>query len=309
MSETLVYNVTNRVFLRGLDALYRAAVKVHEADALLDCAMELAGALDLEPATGAIEGYYAESPRLALYFGLMRSLQAQPAARRAEVAGSPAFARLARVTGSALYGRPVITDSLFPRPMDSLAAAVLDCAPAWTIPLLVARARERALADDDCSLVGLAARAGDALMLAALAETTVLYRFPPAPGTPAAPEYGWAVIDDVAGAAARFLAEFEAVFGEALPPAVAASAQAYWYAAEDAPVLMRCVRLGYDPKARPVQHYHWGVHPDREGEITVTEFWSPEAWTTQRYAAWLRGSDAPGPHAHPLDDPSPSRLT
>ena len=42
--------VNNRVFLLGLDALYRKAMKRHERVELLICARKVAGALRIRPA-------------------------------------------------------------------------------------------------------------------------------------------------------------------------------------------------------------------------------------------------------------------
>ncbi len=74
--------VDNRVFLLGLDALYRAAVKPHERGELRDAARCVAHDLGVGPADVPVEGYYAEDPQLAEYFGLIRALQGVPEERR-----------------------------------------------------------------------------------------------------------------------------------------------------------------------------------------------------------------------------------
>src|SRR4029079_15725650 len=79
--------VDNRVFLLGLDELYREAMKSHERGELRDAARSVASALDLDPAKGRddpVEGYYTEDARLTEYFRLMRSLQAVDDRRRPE---------------------------------------------------------------------------------------------------------------------------------------------------------------------------------------------------------------------------------
>ncbi len=53
--------VTNRVFLIGLDDLYRYAMKRHESDELLGCARSTAAVLDVGPADVPIEGCHTES--------------------------------------------------------------------------------------------------------------------------------------------------------------------------------------------------------------------------------------------------------
>jgi hypothetical protein len=67
--------VNNRVFLLGLDELYREAMKRHEQDELLRCARETASSLSVAAADVPIERYYSEDERLTDYFRLVRSLQ------------------------------------------------------------------------------------------------------------------------------------------------------------------------------------------------------------------------------------------
>ena len=50
--------VNNRVFLLGLDELYREAMKQLESGRLLDCARSIARRLRVRPAKGPVEGYY-----------------------------------------------------------------------------------------------------------------------------------------------------------------------------------------------------------------------------------------------------------
>jgi hypothetical protein len=92
--------VTNRVFLLGLDELYREAMKRHERDELLRCARETASSLSVAAADVPIEGYYSEDERLTEYFRLVRSLQQVPKGRESEVAGLTGFKRLKQVTES-----------------------------------------------------------------------------------------------------------------------------------------------------------------------------------------------------------------
>src|ERR671930_658665 len=51
--------IDNRVFLLGLDALYRGAMKQNEGVELLRCAREVAWSLHVAPANVPVEGYYA----------------------------------------------------------------------------------------------------------------------------------------------------------------------------------------------------------------------------------------------------------
>ncbi len=48
--------VDNRMFLLGLDKLYRDAMKKHERSELRQCAQRVANALDLAPAQVPVEG-------------------------------------------------------------------------------------------------------------------------------------------------------------------------------------------------------------------------------------------------------------
>ena len=99
--------------------------------------------------------------------------------------------------------------------------ALLDTRPRWTIPVLTAAAAVAARSSDDCSLVGLAARAQDSVVLCALRESTVLYvvtvfmgRGPTSP-----PKFVWAVDPDLVEPAGRFIQTFNTLFEERLPAA------------------------------------------------------------------------------------------
>src|SRR5262245_8171078 len=99
--------VSNRVFLLGLDELYRESMKRNERDELLRCARETASALSVPPADVPIEGYYTEDDRLTEYFRLMRTLQQVPRWRDSEVADLPGFKRIRQVTESPIFGPPL----------------------------------------------------------------------------------------------------------------------------------------------------------------------------------------------------------
>src|SRR5262245_52627895 len=85
--------VNNRVFLLGLDALYRNAMKKHERGELLACAQRVATALKALPEKLPVEGYYIEDPDLTSYFRLMRALQRVPLEHASEVESLPQFGR------------------------------------------------------------------------------------------------------------------------------------------------------------------------------------------------------------------------
>ena len=288
-AQTVTLVVDNRVFLLGLDDLYRSAMKRNESLELLRCAREVAWTLHVKPAEVPVEGYYAEDARLTEYFRLFRALQEEPNTRVAAVERLPAYQRLYEVTSSPLFGRPRNEDKLLPVGHDALSNALQQLAPHWTIPTLTAAADQAARAMDDYSLVGLAARTQDPVVLAALRESVVLYAEPLLAGSmskPLPPVYEWRVDAELAHQANRFIRTLNALFpvGTPLPAAAAENAQKYWNAGvkNTMAIVGRCVRVGYDDRRNPVMHYHWGITRS-QGALEVEEFWAPEIWTTERY--------------------------
>ena len=96
--------VDNRVFLLGLDKLYRDAMKQHERGELLGCTRRVAKALNATPADVPVEGYYAEDERLTEYFRLVRALQDIDESATSKVDSLAEFQRLRDVTSAPLYG-------------------------------------------------------------------------------------------------------------------------------------------------------------------------------------------------------------
>jgi len=283
--------VDNRVFVLGLDHLYREAMKNHERQELLVCARRVASALHVMPADVPIEGYYAEDEQLTEYFRLSRRLQSLDISYLPAVVSLPEFQRLLNVTSAPLYGRPRQTGKLLLVGRDPLSQALDDTKPLWTVPRLIEVAYSTALKTDDISLGGLAARVKDAVVLAATRESVVLY----AEQLLGAlfreePQYVWEVDEDLAAHAKRFIDTFNALFDEELPQPEPAHAAWYWSAYSDNEIFGRCVRLGYDDTVQPIRHYHWGIHQNAHGILAVQEFWHPEVWTTTRYRSVLRSS-------------------
>jgi len=277
--------VDNRVFLLGLDDLYRSAMKRNEGLELLRCAREVAWTLHIKPADVPVEGYYAEDERLTEYFRLLRAFQAEPNSRVAAVERLPAYQRLYEVTSSRLFGRPRNEDKLLPVGHDALSNALQNLAPHWTIPTLTAAAEQAARAMDDYSLVGLAARTQDPVVLAALRESVVLYAQAMLAGKAYQPPVlDWRVDAELASQANRFIRTFHALFpqGSRLPAATAQNAEVYWGACDEKAIVGRCVRVGYDDRRNPLMHYHWGITRSQRA-LEVEEFWAPEIWTTERY--------------------------
>ena len=282
--------VDNRVFLLGLDKLYREAIKQHERGELLRCARRVAEVLRASPADVPVEGYYAEDEQLTEYFRLVRALQDVSEGATPSVESLAEFQRLRDVTSAPLYGRPQNTGKLLPSGRDALSQALHDTFPNWTVASLTAAAYRNAREIDEISLVGLAARVQDAVVLAALRESVVLYAemvFGAALHRPR-PKYVWKVDKDLAQQATRFIDTFNALFGEKLPPPDRAQAERYWHAYKDNEILGRCVRLGCDDTISPIRHYHWAIYRAADGEFAVQEFWKPEVWTTARYGSALR---------------------
>ncbi len=276
--------VDNRTFLLGLDELYREAMKTHERGELLLCARATANALCVEPADVPIEGYYSEDEELTEYFRVVRALQKVPKHRDSELQSVHQFTRLKQVTESPLFGPPFDGDSLLSVGEDSLSVALKDTFPDWTIDNLTNTAYEHALRSDEFSLVALAALSRDSVVLAALRESVVLYAM--AVGGSAffaEPEYVWQVDDIVQTRALQFVATFNDLLNESLPEPVAGNAEAFWNACQEWKIVGRCVRIGFDDSALPINHYHWALDHDADYNLIVRDFWDTDIWTTQRY--------------------------
>ncbi len=277
--------VDNQVFLLGLDHFYRTAMKGHERGELLACARTVAGQLRIPPADVPIEGYYCEEKELIEYFTLMRVLQGAPDSLVPEVRGLREYQRLRKVTSAPLFGLAQETGHLLPAGRDALAEALLATAPDWTITRLLPAAQSAALKMDDFSLVGLAARVQNPVVLAALRESVVLYAMPMPMSAMAPPRYKyvWSVDKELAEQATRFIRAFKDLFGEELPPAKSSQAERYWHAGAENDIYGRCVRIGYDPQQTPGRFYHWAIRHGPQRELVVEEFWHEEIWTTARF--------------------------
>jgi hypothetical protein len=208
--------VDNRVFLLGLDKLYRDVMKQHERGELLKCARRVAEALNATPADVPVEGYYAEDAQLTEYFRLVRTLQDVDDAATSLVDSLPEFQRLRDVTSSPFYGSPQYQGKLLPTGRDALSQALRATFPEWTVSGLTAAAYNTAVETDEISLVGLAARVKDAVVLTAVRQSVVLYAewVVGAALHPPRPQYVWKVDGDLAQHARRFIDTFNVLFGE-----------------------------------------------------------------------------------------------
>ncbi len=283
--------VDNRVFLLGLDKLYRDAMKQHERGELLNCARLLTQLLHAPLADAPVDGYYAEDEQLTEYFRLLRALQEVDAGAASSVNSLPEFRRLLDVTCSPLFGRPQHSGKLLPAGRDALSQALFDTFPDWTVAGLVGVAGRQARESGEISLVALAARVQDPVVMAATRESVVLYA-EPVPGaalSAPSPTYDWEVDEDLAQNARRFIDTFNTLFYEKLPPPEPAQAERYWLAYDENEIFGRCVRLGYDDSCSPTRHYHWAIYCAADGALAVQDFWKTEVWTTSRYRMALCG--------------------
>jgi hypothetical protein len=282
--------VDNRVFLLGLDGLYREAMKQHERGELLLCARRVASALRATAADVPVEGYYTEDARLTEYFRLVRALQEIDEAWASSVASLPEFRRLREITSAPLFGRPTHRNRLLPVGRDALSQALRDTFPEWTVKQVTSAAYAAAREMDDISLVGLAARVKDAVVLTAIRESVVLYAEPVSGCAlnPPPPEYVWKVDEELARHARRFVDTFNTLVGHELPTPEPIHAESYWQASDANEILGRCVRLGFDDTVSPKRHYHWAICRGTSSDLEVQDFWKPEVWTTKRYRSVLR---------------------
>jgi hypothetical protein len=261
-------------------------MKPHKRDELLRCARETASSLSVPAADVPLEGYYSEDERLTEYFRLVRGLQQVPKGCEAEVAGLAGFKRLKQVTESPIFGPPFSGGYLLSVGEDALSVALKKTFPKWTVENLSNAAYECAAESADFSLVALAGLSRDAVVLAALRESVVLYAM--AVGGSAMrsePEYTWEVDAIIEKRAAQFIETFNNLFGERLPRPAPENAKEFWMASSEWKVIGRCVRIGFDDGVRPIRHYHWAIGRDAKYRPVVNEFWDAETWTTARYRA------------------------
>lgn len=167
---------------------------------------------------------------------------------------------------------------LLPTSRDPLGQALKDNIPHWDVATLVPAAHAIAPAWNDCSLVGLAARVQDAMVLAATRES--VYAEVMALGVSGTPRCEWCVDDALAEAANRFIETFNRFVPHGLPAACADNAEAFYEAYADDDLVGRCVRLGESGDGR---NYHWAICHNRDLTLRVDTFWSKELWTTARY--------------------------
>jgi hypothetical protein len=276
--------VDNRVLLLGIDQHYREGMKLFEAKVLLGCAKAVAERLRVVEADVPIEGYYdnREIPELKSYFRLMRALQEVKSEKGASARNMAELKRLREILGSAMYGRAQYTRRgvrmLLPAGRDAFSVALGRLVAAdWNVPTLLEAAREAALTYDDISLVGLAARVGDPVALAAQQANRFIELYNRLVAAANAALSADMRVDD----------RFRWHARRPMRPATAKNAAFYYDLATDNEIVGRCVHVG--TRIDTNEKYHWAIRVAAgHAGLEVHEFWSAELWTASRYLGELR---------------------
>ena len=285
--------VDNRVMLLTLDDFYRERMKYHETKELLKIAKRVANELNIKPANVPIEGYYSETPQLTQYFRLMRALQTASDKLRPKAQKITGFSRLQEVMKSGLFGEPGDSEQLLPTGEDPFTEVMSETdAYTFTVESLTNAAYKATLANSSFSLRSLAALSRDAVVLAALGETIVLYvkrkaapkksaRKPP----PVKHEYIWDVDQELEERAQKFVLTFNKLFKDKIPKPCVDNVKKYWSGFPKAKkILGRCVCLAFYEEEKPKQWYHWAIHSHQgTAKLYVYDFWDTKIWTTERY--------------------------
>jgi len=284
MDNIIVKEVNNRALVLALDYMYREHMKIFEVEKLLPASTYLMDVLSMSVPDIPIEGYYNESEELKTYFLNMRALQNISLYEREKADSLKEYKILANVMSSEIYGAGR-SEGFFPRRLDPLYYALMDMNPGqWTTDSLTLKAYQISNENDDISLVGLAAFLKDAVVLAALRETVVLYAALAAGCAMEQPtiEYVWNVDKTLQAKVNRFITVFNELALNNIPEAKAENVECFYNAFEDNAILGRCVFIGYDDSKQPVENYHWAIK-HHGSDLVVDDFWSTELWTTERY--------------------------
>lgn len=288
--ETIYCAVDNRVLVLGIDEIYRKYMKEFESAFLLPQVEVIAAKLNIHEVNVPIEGYYGEHKTLTRYFKLMRALQQVSDSKKRVVDELPAFQEILRVTSSPIFGKPQYQGSLLPQGRDPLSQALLDTKDfSWNAQNIVDRAYEVVMDSDDISLVGLAVRIQDPIVITALRESVILYAERMEMGRYQGPkiEYIWKVDDEFAKITNRFIEEFNSLFpkdsylSRGITKAEAQNAERFYSGYAGSIIAGRCVNLGYD-RSPSKQFYHWAITKQND-ELALDEFWDTKLWTTDNY--------------------------
>jgi len=289
-THTNVIEVDNRMFLLGLDELYRQAQKRFECQTLLPEARLVANRLNVRPAYIPIEGYYYESQDLTEYFRLIRALQGEREEQESKLNDVPEFQHLKEYFSSPIYGSPQRKGKLFPVGRDSLSQALRMTIPDWNVNRITQFAYQAALEYDDISIVGLAARIQDAVTLGALRESAVLYAEIETLGITETPQVKWCVDAELGKVANRFINTFNRFVPGGLPQAIPDNVEKFYKGYSENEIIGRSVRIGTNVDG--TSHYHWAIAIEQisedERKLEVDDFWSDHIWTTEKYRNFQR---------------------
>lgn len=267
--------VDDRTFVVGLSELFRQEMKAFEVATLLPLAEHACKVLDLSLPVVPVEGYYAESDELERFFRLVRAMQSADMCKVSPDAGVDAIKRLREVFTSPVMGRLEESDRVLPRTSSPFGEALRILAD-WSIMDLSRHAQQLVRADD-AGLVAVAAATGDPLALCVARESVALTADVMLAEV-ASPKFVWAVSENVAGVAARFITALTETTGIMLPEPTATSSSLYGQTAQEADLLGRCILIG-ERSGNPYPYYHWYID-SQEGQRMVKDFWSSSIWTT-----------------------------
>lgn len=279
--------VDDRMLLRGLIALFSSALSACIKEELLGCARRVVEVLGIEPADGAVPGFCGGDDELVEYCRIVCALQQAPAAQLERVAGLADYERLAAVTGWPLFVLPADGDRLLPRCEDALSRALATTAT-WSIAALVPAARAIAEQSEDVSLAGLAARAGDPMLMVLARELprSSMHGWIDADEAIAmADEYDfdWQVTPEFAVSVSAFVETANALLRANLPAAIVDNVSAFFFARGVGGIGGQCIALG----KRADAVHHWAISgphaATRKPGPEVEEFVAAEWWSTERY--------------------------
>ena len=308
-----------RTLLQGLIVMFQRALSASIKRELYGCAQRLANKLNLKPvrSCGVIPDFCKGDAILSRYFQIVEELR--HVCWRKRVQAMPDFQRIEAVMASPLFGlRTSRSDSLtmacrrcgplgfahkqqLGRPQDALDRAVIaigrdtlaqspGTAATCSITELTTSAQSIAVEADDVSLVGLAARIGDPMLM-------ILARAQPRAGhllDDSGEEFDWQVDAAFAASAAEFVDTANQLLGADLPAPTADHASAYFWASLAISPGGQCVPLDCDHGQGT---YYWAIRgphlasrmPGPEAEQFVdTKPWDSGRYTRELYPrGWL----------------------
>ncbi|MFT7537670.1 MAG: ferredoxin [Hyphomicrobiaceae bacterium] len=281
------FKVHNRVLLQGLTVMFQRALALSIKNELHGCARRVAHVLDLKLTNCRVPDFCTGDEALTEYHQIVHALQQLPATEKARVETLPEFARLAAVTTSPLFGLPAESDRLLPTREDAIVRALTTVAT-WSIEAVTTAAQSIAVKANDISLVGLAAQAGDPMLMiltrslpAARPSSTVVADEQDA--SDLGGEFDWQVDRRFAASVGVFVDTANELLGADLPAATADNVSAYFWEHGRMAIGGQCVTLGKQGDSL----CHWairGPHPaSRTPGPDAEQFLANELWDSERY--------------------------